>query len=111
MSKKTLVDKLNCEKSFLKNLIQEIYKRTILPLYIPILCVIGSLVTLKSSNNYNFKNFKTKVFLSGIIVIIFSQVSINMVSINLQTGVATLCLPVILLLISYVIFLNKNKKF
>ena len=111
MSKKTLVDKLNCEKSFLKNLIQEIYKRTILPLYIPILCVIGSLVTLKSSNNYNFKNFKTKVFLSGIIVIIFSQVSINMVSINLQTGVATLCLPFILLLISYVIFLNKNKKF
>ncbi len=111
MNKKTFIDKLSCQKSFLKNLIQEIYKRTILPVYIPILCIIASLVVLKSSNNDKFKNFKMKVFLSGIIVIIFSQISINTVSINTNTGIATLCLPFILLLISYLFFLNKNKKF
>ena len=58
MSKKTFIDKLSCQKSFLKNLIQEIYKRTILPIYVPILCIIASLVVLKSSNNDKFKNFK-----------------------------------------------------
>ena len=111
ISKKTLIDKLNCQKSFLKNLIQEIYKRAILPLYVPILCIIASLVILKSSNNDKFKNFKIKVFLSGITIIIFSQISINTVSINLHFGIATLCIPFVLLLISYLFFLNKNKEF
>jgi len=111
MNKKTLVDKLNCEKSFIKNLIQEIYKRTILPLYIPILCIIASLVILKSNNNDKFKNFKIKVFLSGVIMIIFSQISINTISINIQVGIATFCAPFILLFILYLLFLNKNKKF
>ena len=111
MNKRTLIDKLNCEKSFIKNLIQEIYKRTILPLYIPILCIIASLVVLKSNNNDKFKNFKLKVFLSGIITIVFSQISINTVSINISAAIATLCTPFILLFISYLLFLNKNKKF
>ena len=111
MNKKTLVDKLNCEKSFIKNLTQEIYKRTILPLYIPILCIIASLVVLKSNNDDKFKNFKIKVFLSGIVIIVFSQISINAVSINIQVGIATLCTPFILLFISYLLFLNKNKRF
>lgn len=111
MNKKTIVDKLNCEKSFIKNLTQEIYKRTVLPLYIPILCIIASLVILKSNNNDKFKNFKMKVFLSGIIVIVFSQISINTVSINIETGIATFCTPFVLLFISYLLFLNKNKNF
>ena len=86
INKKIKIDNLNCQKSFLKNLTQEIYKRTILPLYIPIICIIASLIILKSSNSDNFKNFKTKVFISGIIVIIFSQISINTVSINVILG-------------------------
>ena len=108
---KILIEKLNCEKSFLKNLVQEIYKRTILPFYIPVICIIASLVVLKSSNNDKFKNFKVKVFLSGIIIIIFSQISINTVSINIQAGIITLCIPFILLLTTYLFFLNENKKF
>ena len=108
---KIFINKLNCEKSFIKNLTQEIYKRTILPIYIPILCIIASLIVLKSSNNDKFKNFKIKVFLTGIIVIIFSQISINTISLNVQTAIFTLCLPFILLFISYLLFLNKNKNY
>ena len=111
VNEKTLIDRLNCEKSFIKNLIQEIYKRTFLPLYIPILCIIASFVVLKSSNNDKFKNFKIKIFLSGIIIIIFSQISINTVSVNTLTAIITLCVPFILLFISYFFFLNKNRKF
>ena len=75
INNKILIERLNCQKSFLKNLVQEIYKRTILPLYIPILCIIASLVVLKSSNNDKFKNFKIKVFLGGIIIIILERIS------------------------------------
>ena len=109
INKETMIEKLNCEKSFLKNLTQEIYKRTILPLYIPIICVIGSLVVLKSSNNDKFKSFKIKVFVGGIFVIIFSQISINTISMNVLTGIATLSVPLILFLISYIFFLKTTK--
>ncbi len=111
MNTKIFVEKLNCQKSFFKNLTQEVYKRTILPVYIPILCIIASMVILRSSNSDKFKNFKIKVFLSGIIVIVFSQISINTISMNVQTGIFTLCMPIILLLITYLLFLNKNRKF
>ena len=103
------IDNLNCQKSFLKNLTQEIYKRTILPLYVPIICIIASLIILKSSNSHNFKSFKTKVFISGILVIIFSQISINTISINISTGIATLTVPIMLFLISYLYFIKTSK--
>ena len=106
---KTKINNLDCQKSFLKNLIQEIYKRTILPLYIPIICIIASLIILKSSNSDNFKSFKTKVFLSGIFIIILSQVSINTVSINILTGIATLCVPLILFILTYFYFKGSIK--
>ena len=109
INNKTVIEKLNCQKSFLKNLTQEIYKRTILPFYIPIICIIGALVVVKSSNNEGFKNFKIKIFLVGIFVIIISQISVNTISINLLTGISTLCVPLILFLGTYFFFLKITK--
>ena len=109
INKNIIIDKLNCNKSFLKNLIQEIYKRTILPFYLPILCIMASLIAIKSSNTDKFKSFKVKVFLSGILIIIFSQISINTISINFISGVTTLCAPLMLFLISYIIFFKLAK--
>ncbi len=109
LEKKIIIDKLRCQKSFLKNLTQEIYKRTILPFYIPILCIIASLIILKSSNNDKFRNFKIKIFVSGILIIIFSQISINTISMNLEAAIATLSIPFILFLSAYLIFTNNIK--
>ena len=109
LEKDIIIDKLRCQKSFLKNLTQEIYKRTILPFYIPILCIIASLIILKSSNNDKFRNFKIKIFVSGILIIILSQISVNTISMNLQAGIATLCIPFILFLSAYLIFTNNTK--
>jgi len=109
LEKNILIGKLRCQKSFLKNLTQEIYKRTILPFYIPILCIIASLIILKSSNNDKFRNFKIKIFVSGILIIILSQISVNTISMNLQAGIATLCIPFILFLSAYLIFTNNTK--
>ena len=107
---KTIIENLNCQKSFLKNLTQEIYKRTILPFYIPIICIIASLIVIKSSNSEQFKNFKIKIFLSGILIIIFSQVSVNTISVNFGTAILTICTPFILFLTTYLFFLMKAKK-
>ena len=105
----TKISNLSCNDSFYKNLIQELYKRTILPLYIPLLFIVASFLILKSKNNLNYKYFKIKIFLLGIILVIFSQISVNLVSKSNLMSLTMIATPVILILFSYIIFLNKTK--
>ena len=101
--------KLSCHKSFLKNLIQEFYKRTILPFYIPLLFIISSFLTLKSKSHLNYNYFKVKIFLVGIMFVVFSQISVNLVSKSFVIGLSTVSLPLLFILITYLIFINKTK--
>ena len=103
------VANLTCNNSFYKNLIQELYKRMILPFYIPLLFIIASFLILKSKNNLNYKIFKIKIFLSGILFVIFSQISVNLVSKSNFMGLTMIITPIILIISSYIIFLNKTK--
>ena len=100
---------LTCNNSFYKNLIQELYKRIILPFYIPLLFIIASFLILKSKNNINYKFFKIKIFLLGILFVIFSQISVNLVSKSNFMGLTMIVTPMLLILFSYIIFLNKTK--
>ena len=70
------ISNLSCNNSFYKNLIQELYKRTILPFYIPLLFIIATFLILKSKNNLNYKFFKIKIFfIRNFISYIFSNFS------------------------------------
>lgn len=100
---------LSCKDTFYKNLIQELYKRTILPFYIPLLFIVATFLILKSKNNVNYNFFKIKIFSIGILLIIFSQISVNLVSKGNVIGLSLIILHLILLLLSYIIFLNKTK--
>ena len=103
------ISNLSCNNAFYKNLIQELYKRTMLPFYIPLLFIIATFLTLKSKNNLNYKFFKFKVFLSGMFVVIFSQISVNLVSQNNFMSLTMVMTPIILFIFSYLVFLNKTK--
>ena len=106
---KETISNLNCNNSIYKNLIQELYKRIVLPFYIPLLFIAATFLILKSKNNYGYKFFKIKIFLSGIFIVIFSQISINLVSRNDFTTLIMTMLPLILNLLVYIIFLHKRK--
>ena len=103
------ISDLSCNNSFYKNLVQEIYKRTVLPFYIPLLFIIATFLILRSKVNLNYKYFKIKIFLLGIIIVIFSQISVNLVSKNNLISLAIIIAPLILSLFSYLIFLNNAK--
>ena len=103
------IDNLRCDKTIFKNLIQEAYKRLYLPLYIPLLSIIASFIILKSNNDINYKSFKIKIFLLGIFLIVLSQISVNTVAISFSFGIATILLPIILILGGYLLFKNKAK--
>ena len=100
---------LTCNNSLYKNLIQELYKRVILPFYIPLLFIIACFLTLKSKNNLNYNFFKIKIFLLGILFVIFSQISVNLVSKSNFIGFIMIIAPLILFLSSYIVFINKTK--
>ena len=103
------ISDLSCNYSFYKNLVQELYKRIILPFYIPLLFIIATFLILRSKNNLNYKSFKIKIFLLGISVVIFSQISVNLVSQNKLMSLIVVVVPIISILLSYLIFFNKTK--
>ena len=67
----------NCQENKFKENIQEISKRIVVPLYIPILSLIASLVIIRSKDDYNFLKYKFLLFLFGVFVIIISEISIK----------------------------------
>ena len=98
------INSLSCEKSILKNIYQEIYKRAYLPFYIPLLSVIVCFIILKSNKNLKYKKFKFQIFIFGMIIIILSQISVNIISLNNLNNIFTLLFPISL-------FSSRNSNF
>ena len=76
----------NCRKKNLTNILKEFYKRLIIPIYIPILMLIPYLLILSSKENKNYSKLKMGTFLTGMIIIIFSETTIRFVSIKIING-------------------------
>ncbi len=99
----------NCSLNTLDNLFQELYKRFIVPLYIPILIATSLLLILTSKENVNYNVYKIGVFLLGIFVIIFSEISLKFIGSNLYKNLIILFLPIFIILFQYIFFKIKLK--
>ena len=99
-----------CNQDNLKNVIQELLKRIYLPLYIPLLSLIASMIILSSKSKVNFTSYKIKLFITGFLVLVISEISIRFAgSSELKNDIIFLILPIILFVIFYKIFKNKLK--
>ena len=99
----------NCLPQNLRNIFKEIYKRIILPLYLPLLSVIPFILLLSSKENVNYSKFKFLTFVIGLLVIILSETTIRLISNFFFTNVTISFIPFIILIIMYTIFLIKFK--
>ena len=80
-SKKILNPKIeNCSKENLNNIYQELYKRFIIPLYIPLLALLPFFLILSSKENSNYLRLKVLTFFMGLFFIIFSETTLKMIS-------------------------------
>lgn len=103
-------ENLICNKSNIKNYTQELYKRVIIPFYIPLIAIIATFICIKSNNNFAYKKYKIQIFLVGVLFVIISQMSINLFNpINLG-GLAIALIPMVVSFIGYIYFLVKTKK-
>ena len=98
---------LNCNLRNLNNIYKELYKRIIIPSYLPILIVISLILIIKSKESTNYLNFRILVFLLGLLVIIFSETSIKLISDELFKNYKLFFMPILIFLIIYSTILYK----
>ena len=85
----------NCTNPNKKNMIKEIYKRLILPLYLPILMLVPYLLILSSKEKLNYKKLKLITFLIGFLIIIMSEGIIRLIDEELKENLLIFIAPLI----------------
>ena len=108
-SQNTNFGSLKCNKGFLSNLKQEIFKRFYLPFYFPLLTIIACLLITKSKDDYKFTQFKFILFNIGVAIIVLSEVSIRYSGLKPLYSYIFIFIPIILFISTYLYLFNKAK--
>ena len=91
----------NCKIDNIDNIIKELYKRIIIPLYIPVLILISLLLILKSKENINYTKYRFLIFFIGFSTIIISEMTIRLISEDFLKNIKFFIIPIILILSLY----------
>ncbi|WP_440618665.1 LptF/LptG family permease [Candidatus Pelagibacter sp. HIMB1493] len=100
----------NCRLGNMNNILKELYKRFIVPFYIPLLSLVPFLLILTSKENPNYQNYKIGTFLVGLLLLISSETTIRLISDKIILNLIIISLPVLILLIFYLFLSSKFKK-
>ena len=105
----------NCLPENLSNIIKELYKRTIIPFYLPILMLVLLFLTLKSKESVNYLKYRVVIFLFGMIALICSEMTLKFITNDLIENLKIMIVPLILVAVLYSIFftyltIEKQKK-
>lgn len=108
-TKKNIIISQNCSINNLENLNKEIYKRFIIPFYIPSLIVISLLLILKSKENVNFTKFRIIIFIIGFVTIILSETTLSFINKSFSSNLKISLIPFIFFTILYLTLFYKLK--
>ncbi len=100
-----------CGKSgfALNDIYEEIFKRTINPVYIIIISLLSSLIVLKSKIIYLQNYYKFFLFILGFVIIVFSELSYKFISLPTKIELILLLFPIIIIFLFYFYFFIKTK--
>ena len=99
----------NCRYENLDNIYKELYKRFIIPFYIPTLILISLLLIMKSKENINYLKYRIVIFIIGINAIIFSEITLKFIQDIFLKNILIILLPLILFILLYLFFIQKLK--
>jgi len=99
----------NCRLDNIDNIIKELYKRLIIPLYIPVLILISLLLIFKSKENTNYPKYRILIFLIGLSTIIISEMTIRLINENIFSNIKFFIIPFISAIGLYLIYFLKFK--
>ena len=104
------IKNLTCEKSFLVNIIQELFKRIYLPFYIILITLTSSLLVLRSKNTPNHSFYKTMIFLTGVALLVVSEILLKFTGMNYLNNLLFLLFPIFSYIVIYQ-YINLKIKF
>ncbi len=97
----------NCSYKNISNIFKEIYKRFVIPFYVPLLTLVPFLIIIISKESTKYHKLRFVTFLIGLFVIIFSETTIRFITDKTIANISLLVAPIILLSIVYLYFLFK----
>ena len=98
----------NCKYENIDNVFKELYKRFLIPLYIPVLFLTTLILILSSKENKNYSSRKVVIFLFNFFLIVFSEVSLKLISKSIFENYLIFSIPIILM---FFLLLNFNYQF
>ncbi len=101
----------NCSRDALDNLFQELYKRLVVPLYIPLLILTSLFLLIFTKENKLYQKSRLLIFLTGVVLIILSETMLRFINNDLIFNVRIILIPIIIFIIFYVLlnfFIKKN---
>jgi lipopolysaccharide export system permease protein len=98
----------NCKYENIDNVFKELYKRFLIPLYIPVLFLTTLILILSSKENKNYSSRKVIIFLSNFFLIVFSEVSLKFIGKSIFENYLIFLIPIILI---FFLLLNFNYQF
>ena len=97
----------NCEFKNLDNILAELYKRLVIPLYLPALMLISLFLIIHSKEKINYSRYRLIVFLIGFFLIIFSESTLKFVDKSLYNNLLIGLIPIIIILFLYIYIISK----
>ena len=100
-------DKFLCNDSVFRSAQQELLKRIYLPIYLPIIALIGASLILRNKDYINYTKFRFKLFIIGVLTIVISEISIRYAGLNIKSTIFFLMIPIIIYTMGYLFFINQ----
>ena len=97
----------NCSYKNIQNILKELYKRFVVPFYIPLLSLIPLILITSSKESSNYNKLRLITFLIGLGVIIFSETTIRLISSILVYNTFMVIIPFAFFLFLYLFLFNK----
>lgn len=98
-----------CKRELRDEIKLEIMKRFYKPIYIPLIALLSCFLILYPKSHINYRKFRNFIFLINFIIIITSEASLKYSIKSFSSLMTFIVLPLLIFLISYLIF-YKNQK-
>ena len=92
-----------CDTRTVKSIVEELYKRMIIPFYTLVISLVGASLIIEPKSNLFNKSRKLNIFLLGSFLIAVSQISLNYFFISPLINTLILIFPLILVAIYYLL--------
>ena len=80
---------------------EELFKRIYSPIYIILIALVSSIAVINSKNNKKYLSINILIFLSGIALVIISEISLGYSSLNITGTFLYIFFPITIFLLIY----------